>query len=75
MEKDKNIVEVSVLQAGTQTKVEVPASLNGENLVFSANSISYIVNTSTGKSDITSTGDSPDGSFVMNMEGSCVGFK
>jgi hypothetical protein len=73
--KDKNVVETSVLQAGVQNKVEVSASLSGDNLVFSADSISYVVNTSTGKINITSTGDSPDGSFVMKMEGSCVGFK
>lgn len=73
--KEKKVVEVSAMRGGAQVKVEVPASLNGSDLVFSANSISYILNTSTGKSSITSTGSSLDGNFVTRMEGSCVGFK
>ena len=73
-DKDRNVVQVSSLQGGAQGKIEVPASLNGENLVFSANSISYIVNTSDGKSSITSTGASPDGNYIMRIEGKCIGF-
>lgn len=73
--KDKNIVEVFTMQNGNQTTVKVPASLNGENLVFSQNNFSYIINTSNGKSKTTVTSDSPDGPYVMRIEGTCIGYK
>lgn len=73
--KDKKIVEVSAMQNGIQSTAKVPASLNGENLVFSRNNFSYIINTSNGKKKTTVTGDSPDGPYVLRMEGSCTGYK
>jgi hypothetical protein len=73
--KDKKIVEVSTMQNGNQTIVKVPASLNGENLVFSQNNFSHIINTSNGKSKTTVTSNSPDGPYVMRFEGTCTGYK
>lgn len=72
--KDEAVVEVSVLQQGTETKIKVPARQNGTQLLFSSGSITYIIDTSNGKLLSTATGESPDGNFVIKTKGECSGF-
>ena len=73
--KGDDLVEVSVMRDGNMEKTKVPATLNGTDLVFSASKkSSFIINTSNGKMISTTTGDSPDGKFVLKMEGTCNGF-
>ena len=71
-EKNKNTVGVYTMQKGEKIMVKVPASLNGENLVFSYNRFSYIINTSNGRSKTTVVGNSSDGPYTMRFEGTCV---
>jgi hypothetical protein len=78
-----NSVQVRVMQKGQYEEIEVPATLNGTDLTFSAGKISNTINTANGNLLQTTTGSGPlnrydgdnaEGTFVIKVEGTCSGF-
>jgi len=74
--KNDKLIEVPILRDGNNEKTKVPTILNGTDLVFSVNNrTSYVINIASGELISTTTGDGVDGKYIMQMEGTCSGFK
>lgn len=72
--KDEGTIELPNQRQGSEVKAKVPARQNGEKLVFSSGRTTYMIDTTNGKLLSTSTGESPDGNFVLRMQGKCYGY-